>query len=194
MAEVPSTFQLARGAAAPDFSLPDADGTLRTPRSLVAGRRGLLVAFVSNHCPYVVHLADALGRFAGEIEAAGVATVAIGSNDVERYPADGPDKMPDFAGTHGWRFPYLHDETQEVALAYAAACTPDFFLFDADLRLVYAGQFDGTRPGGGTPDGADLAGAVADLLADRATAEPWSPSSGCNIKWKPGKEPAWFPF
>lgn len=192
MAEVPSTFQLAPGSLAPDFSLPDTSGTVHTPSSLVSGRRGLLVVFACNHCPFVVHLADALGRFAREIDGKGVAAVAIASNDTDRYPADAPDRMPAFAAAHGWHFPYLHDPTQEVAHAYAAACTPDFYLFDADLRLVYAGQFDDSRPGRGEPDGADLARAVEDLLSGRETPRPWYPSTGCNIKWKPGNEPEWF--
>lgn len=192
MAEVPSTFRLEPGAIAPDFALPDPAGALHRPDILVAGKRGLLVVFACNHCPYVVHLADALGRFAGEIAAQGIATVAIASNDVARYPQDGPDRMPAFAGAHGWHFPYLHDASQEVAHAYAAACTPDFYLFDAGLRLVYAGQFDDSRPGKGSPTGSDLARAVANLLADRETPSPWYPSTGCNIKWRPGNEPDYF--
>jgi peroxiredoxin len=192
MAEVPSTFQLAPGSTAPAFSLKDASGADHSPASLVAGQHGLLVVFACNHCPFVVHLADALGRFAGEVATKGVATVAIASNDVGRYPADAPEKMPAFAEAHGWRFPYLHDATQEVARAYAAACTPDFYLFDAELKLVYAGQFDDSRPGRGTATGHDLAAAVEHLLAGRETPAPWFPSTGCNIKWKPGNEPEWF--
>ncbi|HRQ90279.1 MAG TPA: thioredoxin family protein [Bacteroidia bacterium] len=192
MAEVPSTFQLAPGSLAPAFALADAEGTVHTPASLVEGRRGLLVAFVCNHCPYVVHLADSLGQFAEEIAGKGVATVAITSNDTDRYPADAPERMPEFAAAHGWRFPYLHDATQEVALAYAAACTPDFYLFDEELKLVYAGQYDDSRPGRGTPTGDDLAKAVSDLLSGLPTPEPWYPSTGCNIKWKPGNEPGYF--
>lgn len=192
MAEVPSTFQLAPGEAAPDFTLPDAAGRERSLRELAEGRRGLLVAFVCNHCPFVVHLADAMGRFADEIATKGVATVAIASNDVERYPADAPEHMASFAEAHGWRFPYLHDATQKVAHAYAAACTPDFYLFDGDLKLVYAGQFDDSRPGRGEPTASHLAAAVENLLAGRATPTPWYPSSGCNIKWRPGNEPDWF--
>ncbi len=192
MAEVPSTFQLAPGSPAPDFSLPDASGALHSPASLVLGKRGLLVVFACNHCPYVVHLADALGRFAADIAGRGVATAAIASNDTERYPADAPERMPEFADAHGWAFPYLHDATQEVAHAYAAACTPDFYLFDDALRLVYAGQFDESRPGRGVPTGADLAAAVEQLLADQPAPEPWYPSTGCNIKWKPGNEPDYF--
>lgn len=192
MAEVSSTFQLTPGAVAPTFALSDASGTIFAPGSLVAERRGLLVVFACNHCPYVVHLADALGRFAGEIAAKSIATVAIASNDVARYPDDGPDRMPAFAEAHGWQFPYLHDATQEVAHAYAAACTPDFYLFDAGLRLVYAGQFDDSRPGKGSPTGSDLARAVANLLEGRETPSPWFPSTGCNIKWRPGNEPDYF--
>ncbi|MCB1204543.1 MAG: thioredoxin family protein [Verrucomicrobiae bacterium] len=192
MAEVPSTFQLSLGSPAPAFSLPDAAGHLHSLEEIAAGRQGLLVVFACNHCPFVIHLADALGRFASEIARQGIATVAIASNDVERYPADSPEHMAAFASAHGWDFPYLHDATQEVAQAYAAACTPDFYLFDADLKLVYAGQFDESRPGRGKPNGADLSQAVENLLAGRETPLPWYPSTGCNIKWRPGAEPAWF--
>ncbi len=192
MAEVPSTFRLEPGVAAPDFTLPDAAGVFHSRDSLAAGKRGLLVVFACNHCPFVVHLADALGRLAAEIGATGIATVAIAANDVERYPADAPASMPEFAAAHAWRFPYLHDSTQEVAKAYAAACTPDFYLFDAGLRLAYAGQFDDSRPGRGVATGSDLAAAVANLLSGRPTAPPWYPSTGCNIKWKPGNEPDYY--
>lgn len=192
MAEVASTFQLTPGAAAPTFALSDASGTTYAPGSLVSERRGLLVVFACNHCPYVIHLADALGQFAAEIDTRGIATVAIASNDVERYPQDGPEHMPAFAEAHGWHFPYFHDATQEVAHAYAAACTPDFYLFDGDLRLVYAGQFDDSRPGKGSATGSDLACAVENLLSDRETPQPWYPSTGCNIKWRHGNEPDYF--
>lgn len=192
MAEVPSTFQLAPGSPAPDFALGDASGRIHSPQSLASGKQGLLVVFACNHCPFVVHLADVLGRVAGELEAQGIATVAIASNDVTRYPADGPDLMPAFSEAHGWRFPYLHDASQEVALAYAAACTPDFYLFDAGLKLVYAGQFDDSRPGRGTATGSDVMAAAGCLLAGNPVPSPWYPSTGCNIKWQPGKEPDWF--
>jgi peroxiredoxin len=192
MAEVPSTFRLEPGAIAPDFTLSDLSGVPHRPDTLATGKRGLLVVFACNHCPYVIHLADALGRFAAEIAEKGIATVAIASNDIERYPQDGPDRMTAFAEAHGWEFPYLHDATQEVAHAYAAACTPDFYLFDAGLRLVYAGQFDDSRPGKGDATGSDLARAVANLLEGRDTPSPWYPSSGCNIKWRPGNEPDYF--
>lgn len=192
MAEVCSTFSLRPGDAAPDFLLPDPEGGMHGPHAL-RGNAGLLVVFVCNHCPFVVHLADALGSLAGEIEAEGVATVAIASNDIERFPADGPERMSAFAAEHGWNFPYLFDETQEVAKAYGAACTPDFFLFDHELRLFYAGQFDASRPKGGeTPTGGDLRAAVALMLAGSEPPLRPFPSSGCNIKWKPGNEPSWF--
>lgn len=192
MAEVPSTLQLAPGSSAPEFRLPDPKGTLHSPAGLVAGHRGLLLFFACNHCPFVVHLADAIGAFSGEIAAKGLATAAIASNDVGRYPQDGPEHMAGFAEKHHWDFPYLFDASQEVAIAYGAACTPDFFLFDGDLNLAYAGQFDDSRPGRGEPGGADLRRAVEFMLAGEPVPEPWIPSSGCNIKWLPGKEPAWF--
>ncbi len=192
MAEVRSTFSLRPGDAAPDFQLPAPDGTVHELHGL-RGNSGLLVVFACNHCPYVVHLAKELGSLAAEIEAEGVATVAISSNDIEKYPADAPDKMTSFAAESGWNFPYLFDETQEVAKAYGAACTPDFFLFDHELRLHYAGQFDDSRPRGGeAPTGADLRAAVKGMLAgEEAPVRPY-PSSGCNIKWKPGAEPSYF--
>ncbi len=177
------------GDAAPDFTLPDADGT-RFSRAALAGPHGLLVVFACNHCPFVVHLADALGEFARAIKIDGVHTVAINSNDIERYPQDGPGPMKDFAREHGWDFPYLLDETQEVARAHGAACTPDFFLFTWDGKLSYTGQFDDSRPRSGLePHGGDLREAVRRMLdGEQPLARPY-PSSGCGIKWKPGNEP-----
>ncbi len=192
MAEVLSTFSLRPGDAAPSFSLPDADGKFHSLDGFRGGM-GLLVVFACNHCPFMVHLAKALGDFAREVGADRVATVAISSNDVEKYPADAPEKMREFAEESGWEFPYLYDETQEVAKAYGAACTPDFFLFDHELRLYYAGQFDASRPqNGSTPTGEDLRAAVKGMLAgEEPPARPY-PSSGCNIKWKSGNEPPYF--
>lgn len=192
MAEVPSTRILPLGATAPAFSLPDPSGKVWT-LDQVRGPQGLLVAFVCNHCPFVVHLASALGRFADEVKEQGVGAVAINSNDTDRYAADAPDKMDAFAHSSGWRFPYLVDATQDVAQAYVAACTPDFYLFDKDLKLTYCGQFDSSRPGNQQPvTGEDLRNAVQSMLAGALPSSPQRPSSGCNIKWRPGKEPAWF--
>ena len=190
MSEVLSSFQLSPGDAAPKFSLPDANGKI-VAREDVVGEGGLLVLFACNHCPFVVHLADAVGEFAHEISAQGVNTVAINSNDLERYPQDGPEPMKTFAAARGWDFPYLLDESQEVAKAHGAVCTPDFFLFRSDGRLFYAGQFDDSRPRSGrTPHGGDLREAVRRMLGgEEPLARPY-PSSGCNIKWKPGNEPA----
>ncbi|RYD34183.1 MAG: thioredoxin family protein [Verrucomicrobiaceae bacterium] len=190
MSETLSSFQLKPGDTAPDFSLPDADGRLVT-KSEVSGAKGLLVVFACNHCPFVVHLADSLGDFARDIAAQGVNTVAVNSNDLENYPQDGPEHMKEFAAERKWEFPYLLDESQEVARAYGAACTPDFFLFDAEGKLCYAGQYDDSRPRSGQePNGGDLREAVRRLLdGEEPLARPY-PSSGCNIKWKPGNEPS----
>ena len=191
MSEVRSTFRLNHGDPAPDFSLPDAAGKHVTLQD-AAGPAGLLVVFVCNHCPYVIHLADALGRLAGEMKKQGVHTVAINSNDIENYPQDGPEPMKLFAAKHGWDFPYLLDESQEVAIAYGAACTPDFFLFDEKGGLFYAGQFDNSRPrSGGEADGGDLREAARSMLNGEAPPRS-NPSSGCNIKWKSGRQPQWW--
>lgn len=192
MAEVPSTFQLKPGVSAPDFELPDGKGAIFQLTNLIAGKKGLVVAFACNHCPFVVHLADALATFADDVAAKGIQTVVINANDVANYPADSPEKMVEFATEREWHFPYLYDESQAVAKSYSAACTPDFYLFDSNLKLVYAGQFDDSRPGRGTADGSDLRAAVEHLLAGRPVPEPWYPSSGCNIKWKPGEAPDYF--
>ncbi|HYF33662.1 MAG TPA: thioredoxin family protein [Prosthecobacter sp.] len=192
MAEVPSTRILPIGARAPEFELPDGGGE-RFTLDHVRGPQGLMVMFVCNHCPFVVHLAAALGKFAEELEGQGIGVVAINSNDVERYPADAPEKMIEFAKRQGWGFPYLLDEDQSVAHAYVAACTPDFYLFDGELRLAYCGQFDDSRPSNGKPvTGNDLRAAVAAMLAGEPLLSVQRPSSGCNIKWKPGNEPAHY--
>lgn len=186
MSEVLSSFLLRPGEPAPDFALPDPDGRIVT-RTDAAGERGLLVVFACNHCPFVVHLAEALGDFAREISAQGVNTVAINSNDIDRYPQDGPEAMKVFAAERRWEFPYLIDESQEVAKAYGAACTPDFFLFDGAGHLFYAGQFDDSRPRSGQEaHGGDLREAVRRMLGSEAPLARPYPSSGCNIKWKPG--------
>ncbi len=191
MSEVQSTFRLHPGDTAPDFSLPDANGKIFS-RADVAGPQGLLVVFASNHCPFVVHVADALGLLAGEIATRGIHSVAINPNDIDRYPQDAPQHMIPFACTHGWNFPYLLDESQEVAQAYGAACTPDFFLFDSAGALFYSGQFDSTRPDRGLADGTDLRDAAHRMLGGEPPPPRPYPSSGCNIKWKPGNQPLWW--
>ena len=189
MSETQSSFLLSPGDAAPDFSLHDAGNRIVT-RTGVAGGRGLLVVFACNHCPFVIHLADALGDFAREIAELGVTTVAINSNDLARYPQDGPQQMLEFAQQRHWDFPYLIDESQDVAKAHGAECTPDFFLFDAEGKLSYTGQFDDSRPRSGNEAHAgDLRESVRRMLrGESSLARPY-PSSGCNIKWKPGNEP-----
>lgn len=192
MSEVLSTFRLHPGDMIPDFNLPDADGNLMS-RDGLAGAGGLLVVFACNHCPFVLHLAEALGDLAREIAEQGIHTVAINSNDVERYPQDGPEQMKAFAAEKRWDFPYLIDESQDTAKAFGAACTPDFFLSDAAGRLFYAGQFDDSRPRSGRDaHGGDLREAVRRMLdGEEPLARPY-PSSGCNIKWKPGNQPDWW--
>jgi len=192
MAETPSTM-LELGTKAPYFRLPDFDGKMYSLDDYRG--RPLLVVFICNHCPYVKHVIGRFSELAKEYQAKGVAVVTINSNDIEAYPEDAPDKMREFARQHGFTFPYLFDESQEVAKAYRAACTPDFYLFDRDHRLVYRGQMDGSRPGNNVPvTGEDLTRAVENLLAGRPIPEDQRPSVGCNIKWKPGNEPDYFGF
>jgi thiol-disulfide isomerase/thioredoxin len=151
-----------------------------------------VVAFLSNHCPYVRHIAREVGLVAGRFARKGVAVIGVMPNDVDRYPDDAPAEMVRFARSVGWDFPYLYDESQAVALAYRAACTPDFYAFDADSRLVYRGQFDGARPSNDVPvTGKDLRAAVDAVLAGDRPSESQLPSLGCSIKWKPGAEPDW---
>jgi peroxiredoxin len=191
MALTPSTM-LPLGTPAPNFSLVNVDGRTVSLQDF-DGKPALLVIFMCNHCPYVKHLADALARFTGEYLAKGVAVVGISSNDVANYPADSPEQMVAEAESRGYQFPYLYDETQDVARAYRAACTPDFYLFDGKQRLVYRGQFDGSRPDSGIPvTGADLRAALDAVLAGKAPSAEQRPSIGCNIKWKPGGAPDYF--
>src|SRR5690606_3866415 len=155
--------------------------------------KALVVMFICNHCPFVKHLADDLAAFGRECQEKGAAVVAINSNDVASHPEDSPEQMIHEAENRGYTFPYLYDETQAVAKAYKAACTPDFFVFDADQKLVYSGQFDDSRPGNGKPiTGADLRAAVDAVLAGKSVPEPQKPSIGCNIKWVAGAEPDYF--
>ncbi|MCA9521449.1 MAG: thioredoxin family protein [Myxococcales bacterium] len=181
---------------APEFDLPNFNGEPGRVRRADYLGRPLLVMFICNHCPYVIHLADELSRFADEYIGRGLAIVAINANDVDEYPQDGPEKMRDEATRRGYRFPYLYDESQAVARAYRAACTPDFFLFDADHRLAYRGQFDETRPRQQTPQtptGSDLRAAADAVLAGRPVEIEQRPSLGCNIKWREGNSPDYFP-
>jgi peroxiredoxin len=191
MVLTPSTM-LPLGTKAPDFSLVNVDGRTVSLADF-AGKPALVVIFMCNHCPYVKHLADGLARFTSEYLAKGVGVVGINSNDVANYPADSPEQMVAEAESRGYEFPYLYDETQDVAKAYHAACTPDFYLFDGDQRLVYRGQFDGSRPESGTPvTGADLRAAIDAVLAGKQPPADQTPSIGCNIKWKPGAAPDYF--
>ncbi len=192
MVKTASTM-LPLGTAAPDFSLLNTSTGDTVSLSDFAGKPGLLVIFLCNHCPFVVHLREDLAKFSKEYQAKGLAIVGISSNDVENYPQDGPDKMKEEAQSAGYTFPYLFDETQQVAKDYSAACTPDFFLFDADQKLVYRGQFDDSRPQSGIPiTGADLKAACDAVLAGQPVTEDQKPSIGCNIKWKAGNGPAYF--
>ena len=180
------------GTTAPDFVLPDPDGNLHR-LSDDEGAPALVVAFICNHCPYVKHIAAPLAQVTTALMNRGAAVVAISSNDVDAHPDDAPDKMADEAAEHGWSFPYLYDETQAVAQAYRAACTPDFFVFNAEQRLVYRGQFDEARPNNDSPvTGRDLAAAVNAVIDGQPPDEDQFPSIGCNIKWKPGNEPDYF--
>lgn len=191
MARTPSTM-LALGTKAPDFDLYDPRGGGRVALADFAGKP-LLVAFICNHCPYVVHIRDAFAAFARQCVERGVNVVAINSNDVENYPDDSPERMAEAARQYDYPFPYLFDESQFVAQAYRAACTPDFFLFDAPGELYYRGQFDGSRPGNDVPvTGSDMRAAVDALLQGAAAPEIQLASLGCNIKWKPGNEPDYF--
>lgn len=183
MARTPSTM-VPLGTPAPDFRLPDTDGT---PVALAdfAAAPAVLVAFICNHCPFVKHVQAAFTTFAAEYQAKGVAVVAISSNDVTTHPEDGPDQMRAEKAKAGYTFPYLYDESQAVAKAYHAACTPDFFVYDAGRKLVYRGQMDASRPGNDQPnDAADLRAALDAVLAGRPPLEKQLPSIGCNIKWK----------
>ena len=192
MVRTASTMMLSLGAKAPDFALPDTEGRL-VRLSDFQGAPALLVIFMCNHCPYVKHIADELARFAKEYQAKGVAIVGINSNDAANYPDDSLEKMREEVKLRGYTFPYLYDETQEVAKAYRAACTPDFFLFDKEHRLVYRGQFDDSRPGNGIPvTGKDIRAALDAVLAGRPVTGRQTPSIGCNIKWRPGNEPDYF--
>lgn len=185
MAATQSTMQ-ALGTDVPEFDLTAINlGAERFSPSLVTGKP-MLVMFICNHCPYVVHIAKKLAEVANQFQQQGFAVVAINSNDVENYPADSPEKMLEFAAQYQFEFPYCFDESQEVAKQFAAACTPDFFVYDQQHQLVYRGQFDGSRPGNQIAvTGNDLSTAMQNVLDGVAVSEQQIPSLGCNIKWKP---------
>jgi peroxiredoxin len=191
MPETPSTM-LDLGTPLPSFSLPDFNGKTVSDAD-VQGGKALLVAFICKHCPFVKHIRGEFARYAKEYQAKGLKVVAIMSNSVEEFPEDGPEGMKQEATEAGYDFPYLFDKDQKIAKAFKAACTPDFFLFDGSGRLAYRGQFDGSRPKNNVPvTGADLRGATDAVLAGQKAPEQQRPSMGCNIKWYPGNEPAYF--
>jgi len=191
MVLTPSTM-LPLGTKAPDFSLPNIDGGA-VSLSDFRGKPAMLVIFMCNHCPYVQHVAAGLAQLARDYQAKGIGVVGISSNYVGTHPADSPEQMVREAEERGYTFPYLYDETQEVAKAYRAACTPDFYVFDKDHKLVYRGQMDDSRPGSGKPvTGADLRAALDAVLAGKPAPKDQKASIGCNIKWKPGNEPDYF--
>ncbi len=191
MVKTASTM-LPLGTKAPSFSLLNVDGTTVSPSDF-GDAKALLVMFICNHCPFVKHIADELARLAADYQPQGVAVVGINSNDVDNHPEDSPEQMVHEVELRGYSFPYLFDETQEVAQAYHAACTPDFYLFDGKQELVFRGQLDSSRPDSGIPvTGEDLRGALDAVLAGQPVAEEQTPSIGCNIKWKAGSEPDYF--
>ncbi|MBT8433555.1 MAG: thioredoxin family protein [Gammaproteobacteria bacterium] len=191
MSETPSTM-LEIGTRAPAFSLPEPASGNQVSLSDYKGKP-LLVVFSCNHCPYVLHILESFTEFANAARLHGLETVMINSNDVAGYPADSPEKMVELAKNLDFEFPYLYDESQQVAQSYRAACTPDFFLFDADHRLVYRGQYDGSRPGNNVAvSGNDMKAAVDALLAGTPPLDEQVPSVGCNIKWRAGNEPVYF--
>ena len=188
-----ASTMLGLGTEAPDFRLPDVTTGETVSLDDFSGNKALLVMFICKHCPYVVHVQEELARLGNEYQTRNVGVVAIGANDVDAYPGDAPGELKSMAQEHGFQFPYCFDESQEIAKAYTAACTPDFFLFDQDRRLAYRGQLDDSRPGSDAPvTGEDLRGALDTVLAGDVPDPEQQPSLGCNIKWKPGNEPAYF--
>ncbi|MBT5031875.1 MAG: thioredoxin family protein [Proteobacteria bacterium] len=199
MAAATSTM-LALGTKAPKFDLPNTHdsslhgyGARNVSIDELSGDNGMMVVFIGNHCPYVVLIKEALGKFSRDYCNSGIGLAAISSNDVENYPADSPANMSKFAAENDFAMPYLYDADQTMALDYGAACTPDFYLFDKNLELVYRGQFDDARPGNQVdPDGSNLRNACDALMAGREIDKNQKTSLGCNIKWRPGNEPDYF--
>ncbi|MFC4219574.1 thioredoxin family protein [Flagellimonas marina] len=183
MARTPSNM-LPLGTKAPDFELLDTVSDQKLSLNQLKGEKGTVVMFICNHCPFVIHVNPEISKLGREYQPKGINFVAISSNDVENYPQDAPHLMKEKAQEMDYTFPYLYDETQEVAKAYDAACTPDFYLFDGNLKLVYRGQLDNSRPGNGVPlTGSDLRNAMDALLEGSAISADQKPSIGCNIKW-----------
>jgi len=192
MAETQSTM-MALGTPAPAFTLPDVVSGRQVSLENVPDARALLVMFICRHCPYVSHVQAELARIGRDYANRGVGMVAVSSNDAGAYPDDAPEKLAEMARRNGFGFPLCYDESQAVAKAYTAACTPDFFLFDAARQLVYRGQLDGSRPGRNVPvTGADLRAALDAVLTNQPVSGEQRPSVGCNIKWKPGNAPSYF--
>jgi peroxiredoxin len=192
MVAVNSTM-LALGTKAPDFRLPNTNGRGMVSLADFKEANALVVTFMCNHCPYVKHIRSGLAQLARDYLPRGMAMVGISSNDITNYPADSPERMTEEAKVAGYIFPYLYDETQSVAKAYRAACTPDIYLFDKDQRLVYRGQFDDSRPDKSLPvTGKDLRAALEAVLSGKPVSPHQMPSIGCNIKWKPGNQPEYF--
>jgi peroxiredoxin len=184
MARTPSNM-LPLGTEAPDFSLLDTISNSMLNLNDLKGEHGTVIMFICNHCPFVIHVNSELVAIANHYQHKGIAFIAISSNDVKNYPQDSPEKMTVHAQKEGYPFPYLYDETQDIAKAYNAACTPDLYVFNNDLKLIYRGQLDDSRPGNGLPlNGKDLRHALNCLLEQKENTEPQKPSIGCNIKWK----------
>lgn len=187
------THQIPLGFTAPDFTLPDVVSGQNVSLAQLKGERATVVMFICNHCPFVVHIQDELVRIANDYLPKGIRFIAISSNDVENYPQDGPELMKTYAERLKFPFPYLFDETQKVAKAYFAACTPDISVFDADLKCVYRGQLDGSRPGNDVPvRGSDLRTVLDCIITGQPVSTEQTPSIGCNIKWKAGNAPDYF--
>ena len=188
-----TSTMLALGTEAPDFSLPDTVSGDVVSLADYSDKKGLLVMFICNHCPYVKHVRQELARLGNDYSNSGLGIVAISSNDIDAYPADSPEAMKTEAETFGYSFPYLYDETQIVAAAYTAMCTPDFFLFGAENKLAYRGRLDESRPDSGIPvTGNELRAAIDAVLAGDLVSDQQLPSMGCSIKWKSGSTPAYF--
>ena len=192
MALTASTM-LPLGKKAPEFQLPDVVSGKTISLDTFAGKQGLVVIFLCRHCPFVKHVQAELAKIGRDYQNVDLGIVAISANDAANYPDDAPDKLKEMAQALGLTFPLCYDESQETAKAYTAACTPDFFVFDRDRQLVYRGQLDDSRPGNDKPvTGADLRSAIDAVLAQSPVSEAQKPSIGCNIKWKPGNEPAYY--